>query len=324
MRFDTDLRNLKKALSDAPLPTTVEAGDGRAIGMSDRLDDLVDHSSSMAELLTSLTKHFDMCVTAVRTTEGAVAVARRKAAEDTQTQDAEAVSISGVIAEQESNLSDLEPKTAEDRAEMLKVVVQDATEVGEVVQEIQDRLGAVEHEALMLERQAERVRGAYATIADAYALLDGVGGRLAPYMSAGDDFLQRWDLEKDTVHAKVREMGELREFYERYAGAYASLVLEVERRRSVDDRIRAIWRKAQDGVDKLLEADRDARQAFRDDVGEFLPTDLWDAVQGPAQRWEVVPVEDGPREDQMAVDEQQQPPQPPPEEEGDGGEVSQR
>lgn len=60
---------------------------------------MVDHSSNMAQLLASLTNHFDMCVTAIRTTEGAVALARRKAAEVTQSQGLDGVSISGVIAE---------------------------------------------------------------------------------------------------------------------------------------------------------------------------------------------------------------------------------
>jgi autophagy-related protein 17 len=265
--------------------------------ITERLDSLIDHSSTMAELLASLTTHFDMCVTAIRTTEGAAALARRKAAEVTQSQGSEngGVSISGVIAEQESNdVSDLEPKTAKDRAEMLKVVVQDAGEVDDVVQEIQARLAAMEHESSILEDQAELTRRAYTGVLEAYAALGEIGDRLPDYMAAEGDFRQRWELEKDSVHAKLREMTDLREFYERYASAYDSLVLEVDRRKGVDERIGTIWRKAQDSVDKILEADQLAREAFRHDVGEFLPTDLWEGMQGPARRWKVVAVgEDG-------------------------------
>ncbi|KAF4119357.1 autophagy-related protein 17 [Geosmithia morbida] len=285
LRFDTDIRNLKKMLADAP---TLTQDDDEAT-MTDRLETVIDHSSNMAQLLASLTIHFDMCVTAIRTTEGAAAVARRKVAESTQ-QDGD-VSISGVIAEQESNLSDLEPKTAADRAEMLKVVVQDAAEVGDVVQEMADRLSAIEQESDVLHSQVGRARAAYASALDACAAMGEIGDRLPTYVAAGDDFRQRWDLEKDAVHAKLHQMAELGEFYERYARAYDSLILEVERRRGVEDRVAATWRKAQESVDKMLRADREAREAFRNDVGEYLPTDLWGDMQGPARRYRVV-VED--------------------------------
>ncbi|ENH69856.1 Autophagy-related protein 17 [Fusarium oxysporum f. sp. cubense race 1] len=95
-------------------------------------------------------------------------------------------------------------------------------------------------------------------------------------------------MEKESVFAKLQEMQQLKDFYERYASAYDSLILEVERRRAVDDRVRSIWRKAQENVDKLLETDRVSREAFRQDVGEFLPTDLWAGMQGSAKKWTVV------------------------------------
>lgn len=244
----------------------------------------------MAQLLTSLNKHFDMCVTAIRTTEGAAALARRKAAEVTQSQGGDGVSISGVIAEQESNLSALEPETAEDRAEMLRVVVQDAKEVDEVVQEICERHAAMEHEYRMIEERAEETRRAYMGMLQAYAMLCDLGDRLSDYVAAEDDFKTRWMLEEDIVFAKLREMKQMRDFYEGYASAYDSLILEVERRRGVDERVASIWRKAQDNVDKILDADRVARETFRSDVGEWLPTDLWAGVKGLVTRWKVVPV----------------------------------
>lgn len=249
---------------------------------------LFDHSSSMAQLLASLTKHFDMCVTAIRTTEGAAALARRKAAEVTQSQSSDGVSISGVIAEQESNVSGLEPETASDRAEMLKIVVQDAEEVDDVVHEIQERLVAVEEEYSALQAHAAQTRTAYLGMLEAYATLGEIGDRLGDYLAAEEDFRTRWDLEKDGVFSKLREMKEMRDFYEGYASAYDGLLLEAERRRAVDDRVQAIWRKAQENVDKILEADGLSRETFRQDVGEFLPTDLWAGMQGPAKRWEVV------------------------------------
>ncbi|KAL3964916.1 hypothetical protein ACCO45_001920 [Purpureocillium lilacinum] len=68
LRFETDIRNLKKVVSDANQPTD-EDRDAPATPMLILLESMDEQSSTMAHLLTSLTKHFDMCVTAIRTTE---------------------------------------------------------------------------------------------------------------------------------------------------------------------------------------------------------------------------------------------------------------
>jgi autophagy-related protein 17 len=246
----------------------------------------------MAECLASLTQHFDMCVTAIQTTEGAAALARRKAAEVTQSQGGESVSISGVIAEQESNRSDLEPQTAEDRAEMLRVVIHDAQLVDGVVQDIQDHLTEVELKYAALGDQTDQTRKAHLSMLDAYAALGDVGDRLADYLAAEEDFKTRWEMEKDVVFTKLDEMKQMREFYEGYASAYDGLLIEVARRRTVEDKVQAILRKARESVDKMLETDRAERETFRQEVGEFLPTDLWADMQGSAKRWKIVQVDD--------------------------------
>ncbi|KAG6033517.1 hypothetical protein E4U41_006897 [Claviceps citrina] len=289
LRFETDIRNLRKALAASPSPATDDDTQPATVSLLLSMD---DHSTTMASLLASLTTHFDMCVTAIRTTEGAAALARRKVAEVTQSQGSEVVSISGVIAEQESHLSDLEPKTAEDRAEMLKVVVQDAEEVEDVVSEIQEHLTAMEQEYGVVQRHLSRAKAEHGSILEAFTLLGEIGDRLGDYEAAEEDFRQRWELEKEVVFERLKKMQEMRQFYEGYASAYDLLLLEVERRRAVDERVHDIWRKAQESVDKILEADRTSRETFRQDVGEYLPTDLWAGMQGPARRWTVLRLND--------------------------------
>ncbi|TWU75746.1 autophagy- protein 17 [Metarhizium rileyi] len=289
LRLETDIRNLGQRLNES---SSHKSGDDVHFAPMVLLQSLDDHSSTMAQLLASLTKHFDMCVTAIRTTGGAAALARRKAAEATQSQSSDGVSISGVIAEQESHMSDLEPETAEDRAEMLKVVVQDADEVEDVVREIQGRLAAMEQETASLQEHVDHSKESYFGIISAFVLIEQIGDRIDDYLAAEEDFRLRWDMEKEAVFGKVREMKEMRDFYEGYASAYSSLVLEVERRRAVDERVQGIWHKAQESVDRILEADRASREAFRQDVGEYLPADLWAGMQGPVKKWTVARTSD--------------------------------
>ncbi|KAL7791520.1 autophagy-related protein 17 [Trichoderma ceciliae] len=285
LRLETDIRNVKKTIDNSSPPAPQES-------TTKLLLDLFEHSANMAECLASLTQHFDMCVTAIRTTEGAAALARRKAAEVTQSQGGESVSISGVIAEQESNRSDLEPQTAQDRAQMLRVVIHDAQLVEGVVQDIQDHLAEAESKYAALGDQTEQTRKAHLGMLDAYAALGEVGDRLADYLAAEEDFRIRWEMEKDAVFTKLDEMKQMRDFYEGYASAYDGLLIEVARRRTVEDKVQAIWRKAQESVDKMLETDRAERETFRQEVGEFLPTDLWADMQGSTKRWKIVQIGD--------------------------------
>ncbi|RDA83000.1 hypothetical protein CP532_4392 [Ophiocordyceps camponoti-leonardi (nom. inval.)] len=291
LRFDNDIRHLKKTTAEPQQP----AADNEARASLELLLSLEDHSATMAQLLASLTKHFDMCVTAIRTTEGAAALARRRAAEVTQSQEGDGVSISGVIAEGESSSGgvggDLEPETAQDRAEMLRVVTQDAGEVEDVVGEIQQRLAEMERSSATLDERRRCAEDRHGGASDAFAVLTEVGTRLADYLSAEEHFRTRWEMEKDTVIGRLGDMAEMRDFYEGYGSAYASLLLELERRRTVERQVEALWRKAREGVDRLLEADREARDTFRANVGDFLPAE-WAGVGPPAvRRWKILPDE---------------------------------
>ncbi|KAL2134404.1 hypothetical protein VTI74DRAFT_243 [Chaetomium olivicolor] len=288
LRFDTDLRLLNKTMMSAP---ALESPSSSAAyqPIPHLLASLTDHSHAMAQHLASLNNHFDMCVKAVRATEGGAALARRRAAEATD--EGDPVSISGVITEQESHLSGLDPMVPQERAEIVQVVVQDAPEVDEVVAEIQAVLQQMEQEFGSLKEQTDRItQGFMATIA-AFHVLEEIGARLNSYVAAENEFLQRWADEKDIIFAKLEEMDGLRKFYEGYASAYGTLKLEAARRNGVEKKIQSILRTAKENVDNLVEADRKLREQFRQDVGEFLPTDLWVGMNNPLKRWELVPVE---------------------------------
>lgn len=293
-RFDDDLRAIAKILNSSASPTPSKSpADSTSQHPSyppilALLAALTDHSHSMAEHLASLTHHFDMCVTAVRITEGGTALARRKAAEDSG--GADAVSISGVIAEQETNVQDLDP---EEKAEIVQVVMQDAPEVEEVVADLNAEMQQMDVEFAQLSDQADHVRAGYTAVTRAFQVLEDIGTRLSGYIAAETEFAERWEAEKEGIVARLAEMESLRDFYEGYASAYDSLILEVERRRAVDEKIQAVWRKAAEQVDRLVESDWRDREAFRSEVGEYLPTDLWVGMSGPLRRWEVVRAGEG-------------------------------
>ncbi|KAI8628754.1 kinase activator [Xylariaceae sp. FL1651] len=293
LRFEADLRNLKAIISSAPSPVSPSTSSSNP-PLLHLLSSMIDNSHAMAELLTSLTKHFDLCVTAVRTTEGGAALARIKAAEATQSPGGDDVSISGVISDQESHMPSFEPLSPEDRAQMLEVVVQDSSEVNDVIQELNERLQSVETDFNNLDEQTNQVKLSYISTLEAFHVLEDIGTRLQIYMAAESEFRDRWVEEQQAINEKISEMEELRTFYEKYAGTYDHLVLEVERRKAVEEKILGIWRRAKDSVEKIIDTDRKQRDSFRQEVADHLPTDLWPGMDDPILRWEVLPTGDNP------------------------------
>ncbi|CAK7228155.1 hypothetical protein SEUCBS140593_006820 [Sporothrix eucalyptigena] len=303
LRFDTDLRALNKAMAAAPAPPPPLPLDPDLPSDDEPIDlpypvphllaSLTQRSHRMAENLASLTRHFDLCVTAVRTTEGGLEMARWKAASATTTsstggQQEEPVSISGVIAEHGGNnqgadteKDHLEPISAQERAEMIQVVLQDAVEVDDVVSDMAADLHEAEAAFAAVRAHAEQTRAASDATAAAFRVLEDIGSRLRNYAAAEAEFAARWGNERAVVADRLEDMDELRAFYEGYANAYDTLILEAERRRTVEAKIQTVWRKARDAVERLVEADRSERANFRQEVGEFLPTDLWQDMDRP-------------------------------------------
>ncbi|KAL7626520.1 hypothetical protein AAE478_003292 [Parahypoxylon ruwenzoriense] len=291
LRFDTDMRLLNKTMSAPPSPSSPSASSMEK-PLPELLASMIENSHAMAQLLSSLTKHFDLCVTAVRITEGGVALARIKAAEVTNSQGGGDMSLSGVIAEQESHMPDYDPESREDRARVLEIVVQDSFEVEDVVRELNVRLQSLEADFASIDEQTNRVKAIYILTLDAFKVLEDIGSRLNSYISAESEFRDRWNEEQQAIQHKMGEMENLRAFYENYASSYDGLILEVERRKALEEKVLSIWKKAKESVDKIIESDRKERELFRQEVAEYIPTDLWPGMDEGMPRWEISPIRD--------------------------------
>ncbi len=236
----------------------------------------------MAGLLDSLVSHFDLCVNAVRHTEGGYAAVRKAAS--SQPPGAEAVSVSGVM-NTEHDTSVEEPISDEERAEMLDVFEKDAAQVDEVVMELREYLNDMEakHEAII--EHVSALTTTYNDTTAAYQMLEAVGARLSSYIIASQDFRIRWEDIKANIQEQLAELESMRLFYENYFSSYDGLLLEVHRRKQCEDKAKAIMRKATEQVEKVYEADMKEREGFRVDVGDYLPVDLWPDVNATAPKW---------------------------------------
>ncbi|KAK4223049.1 autophagy-related protein 17 [Podospora fimiseda] len=296
LRFDNDLRTLEKILKSTTSnsPSAASSSELPYKPMPHLLAILTNHSHDMAQHLQSLNKHFDMCVTAVRSTQGGAALARRRAADITQ-DDGHPLSISNDITEQESHLTggDFEPlMDPQERAEVVQVVVQDASEVDEVVTELHAVLQQMEIAFSSLKEQADILRAQYVSTVNGFQVLEDIGGKLQSYIEAEDEFVDRWETERQTIFETMARMDEAKETYEGYSAAYHTLLMELERRKSVEEKIQSTLRKAKQTVDGILEVDRKEREHFTQEIGDYLPADLWVGMNEGLPRWEFVAVLD--------------------------------
>lgn len=239
----------------------------------------------MASLLDSLVSHFDLCVNAIRHTEGGYAAVRKAAS--SQPPGAEPVSVSGVM-NTEDDPSIEEPMSDEERREMLDVLEKDAAQVDDVMMELRDFLSEMEvkHDAI-LEYVSSLTESYNSTIAT-YQILEAVSARLSGYLAASQDFRLKWEDTKMNIQGQLNELESMRLFYENYYSSYDGLILEVCRRKQCEEKVKGIMRKAMEQIEKVLEADSKEREAFRGDVGDYLPVDLWPGVSAAAPRWELV------------------------------------
>lgn len=241
----------------------------------------------MASLLDSLVSHFDLCVNAIRHTEGGFAAVRKAAS--SLPPGAEPVSVSGVM-DSSQNTDAEEQISEEDRREMLSVVENDAAQVDEVVAELREHLREMNTKHSAIVAHVSILSTAYESTNKAFNALQTLSSQLPAYLLAASDFRLRWEDTKSQINEQLQEMESMRLFYENYHASYDNLIMEVYRRRQSEEKVKTIMKKAVEQIEKVIEADMKERDAFRADVGDFLPGDLWGGVVEAAPRWEFTPL----------------------------------
>jgi autophagy-related protein 17 len=288
LAFDNDLRALKTAMTASPKLSSSQSQSHASLATSpipDSLNALEIHAQEMASLLDSLVSHFDLCVNAIRHTEGGFAAVRKAAS--SLPPGAEPVSVSGVMNAESQNLNE-EPLSEEERTEMLQVLENDAAQVEDVVAELRERLSEMEtkHEAIL--EHVSILTAEYSSTITAFTILENISAHLPGYIMSSSDFRLHWEETKQQIREQLEELEGMRVFYENYHASYDAMILEVHRRKKSEDKIKAIVRKAMEQISEESELDMRERAAFKGDVGDYIPQDLWTGVGAKVPKWEFV------------------------------------
>lgn len=260
--------------------------DQNPLPLPDLFKSMEGHAAEMATLLNSLISHYDLCVSALKHTEGGRQAAR-KAVLASGGELLKSGSAPGALEESLYGAKRAEPISDEERAEMVRVLEGDAMEVDDVVHELKER--GVEMESLygQLSTRSSTARSGTRSLWNAVGLLYQIKDSLPLLLDAATQFRESWLTIQTDIHAKTKELVGLRTFYEQFLTAYKKLLREVDRRKAVQTQMKKVADKARRDLDKLYRADQEARAEFVDDVGGFLPGDLWPDLADQGTRWEV-------------------------------------
>lgn len=246
----------------------------------DILRDMEERAKDMAENLEMLVKHFDLCVTAIKHTEGGGAAARRITSDLPE----------GVVVGPDDEAAHPEPISDEEREEMMEVLEKDAGEVEDVVLEIRDHIAEMESQFELVIADNDRLREQYSSTTAAFRLLEAIGNRLPGYITQNQVFLMRWDEEKLNIQERMDDLEGMREFYDGFLRAYDNLIIEIDRRKMMQGKMEKVVEDAMAKIERLHEEDARKRDAFKEEQGDFLPIDIWPGLTAVPVRYEIVPV----------------------------------
>lgn len=279
--FDKDVQSVKELLAKKKAPDVADSAEENAVSpIHEILHDMEDHAKDMADSLESLVKHFDLCVTAIKHTEGGGDAAQRLTDDLPE----------GMDLGQDTTGAPADPIGEDERLEMMEVLQKDASQVEEVVMEIRDHIAEMEAQHELVIAHMKRLAEEHDNTVLAFKHMETIGSRLPGYITQSHLFVMRWDDEKARIEERMEELEGLRFFYEGFLGAYDNLLIEIGRRKVLELKMEKVAQDAMARIQRLFEEDEEERDIFRKEQGEFLPRDIWPGLTAEPLRYKVLPV----------------------------------
>jgi autophagy-related protein 17 len=173
----------------------------------------------------------------------------------------------------------LDPLSDSEYREMVNVLIKDAAEAEDVVMEIQDRIGEMETVLENVLAQRDNLLSVYNATTSVFKHLSILASaRLPGYIAQAHNFTRIWHEEYEHIQGGLADLSDLNTLYDGFLDAYDGLILEVARRRQVRQRVEKVLRDAKQKLDHLYEDDMNAREAFRVEKGDYLPSDIWPGI----------------------------------------------
>lgn len=259
---------------------------------------MTENAAAMAGLLQSLISHYDLCVTALKHTEGGGQAARQAVEQQRKTDSPSASTGEDALPKSKEQLEEslyhkdhASPISTVERLEMLRVLEHDSEEVEDVVAELRDHARDLESAFDKLSGRTRKARERDKTLRQVVTMLREMQTiHLPSHLHSLHTFSADWTRIRSIITSSTMQLAELSAFYAEFYEGYKKLLGEIGRRNAAEHQMRKIAEKAERDIRRVREADDQARQAFMEEVGSVLPGDLWPSLHRESRRWEVVEV----------------------------------
>ncbi|KNG48153.1 kinase activator [Stemphylium lycopersici] len=270
--FDTSLDNLHSSMENVPITPATTSTPSPIPTLYHHLE---GHAKEAAQAFQSLVQHYDLCITALRHTEGGSAAATQATGD-------------APVHSADDGAAPPEPMSEEERRDMLNVLQKDAREVEDVVTEIQERGSEMTFLLSQIENHVNHLRSEASALSSILQMISQITGEVKAHIATSRAFHVSWlqDTRPNLLNG-IDEWENQRDFYERFDLAYAELLVEISSRRRRHEKAKRKAEEAQKELDRLRLEDERAREQFTLAQGDFLPLDIWPGLRDPPRQYEV-------------------------------------
>ncbi|GBE87793.1 autophagy protein Apg17-domain-containing protein [Sparassis latifolia] len=171
----------------------------------------------------------------------------------------------------------------------LQAMNRDTEELPAIISELEDGVSSIEasHEQLLTaKRTAEQHLDTHRKTLDD---LDELGDIMTEMLERQEAVESESNEHLAQLHHHLLSIDDLQHRFASYQYSYNKLLLELERRRQYRNSAEEIVKGMMAQLDAMTEEERQLREEFNAEHGQYLPEDVCLYVQNPSTRWAVVP-----------------------------------
>ncbi|KAF2847372.1 hypothetical protein T440DRAFT_195613 [Plenodomus tracheiphilus IPT5] len=270
--FDTSLDNLHSSIDNVPVTPSSPDNPSPIPALYRQLE---NHAKEAAQAFQSLVSHYDLCITALRHTEGGSAAATQATGDD-------------AALPSHSSPTSPDPLSEDERQDMLTILHKDSQDVDPVATEIRSRGSEMEFLLSRIQQHISHLRHESSALSSILTILSTTTTKTHGYLSALQTFqLHYTSHTRPALVTGIEESSAQRDFYLRFDLAYAELLVEISARRRRYEKMAKKAQEAQRELDRLAKEDQRCREEFTRQQGDYLPLDIWRGGwrRGWRRRW---------------------------------------
>ncbi|OLL26316.1 Autophagy-related protein 17 [Neolecta irregularis DAH-3] len=176
----------------------------------------------------------------------------------------------------------------------LEVLEKDARQVDAALDEMHHRIEDMVRNNELARKYYDEIEMISRKANDAVTLLEQFGSQvLSRHLAQLDQFQAILNEQNSQIEKAQEEMSRLADYYRDFTSAYDALILEIERRQNMKAKMEKVVKDALATLEAMHDDELHMREQFREERGDFLPSNIWPGISDPPTQYEIVAHEEG-------------------------------